>query len=135
MRIGSRWLGAVAVVLAAAGCDGGNVGADALVVGDSPAVCPDLAGTFTSSLVGCDPSITAGDVTVDLDASCGATFTSVAGKTVPPVNGSVQLRGDGSFGPSDLTIGTATLSCTGRPESSGYVIDCGACDVTLRTPG
>lgn len=123
-----------AMVLAAAGCDGGTVGADAFAAGDAPLVCPDLAGTFTSTLVGCDPAINPFDVTIDVDASCSATFTSVASKSVPPVNGTVQLRGDGSFAASDLTIGSATLSCTGRPESSGYVVDCGACVVTLRPP-
>ena len=123
-----------AAIVLAAGCDGGTVGADAFAAGDAPVVCPDLGGTFTSTLVGCNPTINSVDVTVDVDTTCSATFTSVAPKSVPPVNGTVSRRGDGSFAASDLTIGSETLSCTGRPESSGYVIDCGACVVTLRPP-
>jgi hypothetical protein len=73
-------------------------------------------------------------VTVTLDASCDATFESTAGKTIPPITGVVSLEADGPFAATDLMIGSETLSCTGAPDASDYVVICGACVITLSPP-
>jgi hypothetical protein len=102
---------------------------------DAGPVCPALSGSFSSTAVGCDGPIVSALVTIDVDAACEATLTSVVSKALPPVNGMVSVRADGSFAATDLTIGATTRSCTGRAVTLAplsYEIACvGGCTITL----
>lgn len=126
----------IAVALATIGCGNEMTTSDAATAGsDAPVTCTDISGVYTSSFVGCDElGIASTDVTIDLDGSCGATFTSVGNKTLPPINGEVTLRADGSFGPTDLMIGNDPRSCTGATSGGAYEVTCGTCVMTLSPP-
>jgi hypothetical protein len=126
-------LGVMASALA--GCGQNTTTADAGPTGsDAPAVCAPIDGTYLIAFSGCAVGLYENPVTVTLDAACDATFESTAGKTIPPITGVVSLEADGSFAATDLMIGSETLSCTGEPGTSNYVVTCGACVITLSPP-
>lgn len=123
----------IATALATIGCGNEMTTADAAAPGaDAPITCADISGVYAPEFAGCG-SLNQTDVTIDVDA-CSGTFTSVGGKVLPPINGDVTLRADGSFGPSNLMIGNDQLSCTGATSGGAYVVTCGTCVITLQPP-
>lgn len=120
----------IALVLLA-GCEppmSSDAGTDAVAID-----CDDLSGGWSTTVSRCGPAIVTSDVTIDVDADCSATLSSPPGKGLPPLNGTVSLEADGSFGPTDLVVGSNTLSCTGAPASATrYVVSCDpGCSITL----
>lgn len=130
-----KWILVVGALAGAlSGCGQSTSGADAGVTSDAASGCPTVEGTYAISFAGCAVGLYENPVTITLDASCDATFESSAAKTIPPITGVVSLSADGSFSATDLMIGNETLSCTGAPDTSGYVVTCGGCVITLQPP-
>ncbi len=130
------WMGLLAG-LAMIGCGNEMTAADAATpVDGAPIACLDVSGVYSPTFVGCDLlGLASSDVTIDHGSSCSITLTSVANKQPAPVNGTVGIRPDGSFGPAELMVGSGEpISCTGRAVTASYEVTCGECVMTLTPP-